>query len=78
VIPAVGKLRQENKFEISLGSGVRLGLNNINNNKKVEENIVYIYIFLVFRDRVSLCSPGCPGTHFVDQAGFQLRNPPRK
>jgi hypothetical protein len=20
-----------------------------------------------FRDRVSLCSPGCPGTHFVDQ-----------
>jgi hypothetical protein len=23
-----------------------------------------------FRDRVSLCSPGCPGTHFVDQAGL--------
>jgi hypothetical protein len=22
----------------------------------------------VFRDRVSLCSPGCPGTHSVDQA----------
>jgi hypothetical protein len=32
--------------------------------------------FLVFRDRVSLCSPGCPGTHFVDQAGLELRNPP--
>ena len=29
-----------------------------------------------FRDRVSLCSPGCPGTHFVDQAGLKLRNPP--
>jgi hypothetical protein len=28
-----------------------------------------------FRDRVSLCSPGCPGTHFVDQAGLELRNP---
>jgi hypothetical protein len=28
------------------------------------------------RDRVSLCSPGCPGTHFVDQAGLELRNPP--
>jgi hypothetical protein len=26
--------------------------------------------------RVSLCSPGCPGTHFVDQAGLKLRNPP--
>jgi hypothetical protein len=39
----------------------------------------YIYLpffFLVFRDRVSLCSPGCPGTHSVDQAGLELRNPP--
>jgi hypothetical protein len=34
------------------------------------------FFFLVFRDRVSLCSPGCPGTHFVDQAGLELRNPP--
>jgi hypothetical protein len=32
--------------------------------------------FLVFQDRVSLCSPGCPGTHFVDQAGLELRNLP--
>jgi hypothetical protein len=32
--------------------------------------------FLVFWDRVFLCSPGCPGTHFVDQAGLELRNPP--
>jgi hypothetical protein len=32
--------------------------------------------FLVFRDRVSLYSPGCPGTHSVDQAGLELRNPP--
>jgi hypothetical protein len=30
----------------------------------------------VFRDRVSLYSPGCPGTHFVDQASLKLRNPP--
>jgi hypothetical protein len=30
---------------------------------------------MVFRDRVSLCSPGCPGTHSVDQAGLELRNP---
>jgi hypothetical protein len=37
----------------------------------------YLFIyFWVFRDRVSLCSPGCPGTHFVDQAGLKLRNPP--
>jgi hypothetical protein len=32
--------------------------------------------FLVFRDRVSLYSPGCPGTHFVDQVGLELRNLP--
>jgi hypothetical protein len=28
--------------------------------------------FLVFRDRVSLYSSGCLGTHFVDQAGLKL------
>jgi hypothetical protein len=31
---------------------------------------------LFFRDRVSLCRPGCPGTHSVDQAGLELRNLP--
>jgi hypothetical protein len=31
---------------------------------------------LVFQDRVSLYSPRCPGTHFVEQAGLKLRNPP--
>jgi hypothetical protein len=30
---------------------------------------------LVFQDRVSLCSPCCLGTHSVDQAGLELRNP---
>jgi hypothetical protein len=48
------------------------------------QNIVVLFIylfyfilfyFIFFRDRVSLCSPGCPGTHFVDQAGLELRNP---
>jgi hypothetical protein len=33
-------------------------------------------LFFFFPDRVSLCSPGCPGTHSVDQAGLELRNPP--
>jgi hypothetical protein len=37
----------------------------------------FLFLFwFFFRDRVSLCSPGCPGTHFVDQAGLELRNPP--
>jgi hypothetical protein len=34
------------------------------------------FLFLVFRDRDSLYSPGCPRTHFVDQAGLELRNLP--
>jgi hypothetical protein len=38
--------------------------------------LVFCFVLFVFRDRVSLCSPGCPGTHFVDQAGLKLRNPP--
>jgi hypothetical protein len=41
--------------------------------------LVFIFCFCFcccFRDRVSLYSPGCPGTHFVDQAGLKLRNPP--
>jgi hypothetical protein len=37
--------------------------------------VLFCFVFL-FRDRVSLCSPGCPGTHSVDQAGLELRNPP--
>jgi hypothetical protein len=36
---------------------------------------LFVCLF-VSRDRVSLYSPGCPGTHSVDQAGFELRNPP--
>jgi hypothetical protein len=36
---------------------------------------VFVFVF-VFQDRVSLYSPGCPGTHFVDQAGLELRNLP--
>jgi hypothetical protein len=37
---------------------------------------VFFFFFLVFQDKVSLYSPGCPGTHFVDQAGLELRNLP--
>jgi hypothetical protein len=37
---------------------------------------LFVLFCFVFQDRVSLCSPGCPGTHFVDQAGLELRNLP--
>jgi hypothetical protein len=35
-----------------------------------------MFVYLFFEMGVSLCSPGCPGTHSVDQAGFELRNLP--
>ena len=35
-----------------------------------------LFFFLVFWDRVSLCSPGCPGICSVDQAGLGLRDLP--
>jgi hypothetical protein len=38
-------------------------------------NCFFVVVF-IFQDRVSLYSPGCPGTHFVDQAGLELRNLP--
>jgi hypothetical protein len=42
----------------------------------IEMEFFFFFFLLVFRDRVSLYSPGCPGTHSVDQAGLELRNPP--
>jgi hypothetical protein len=35
-------------------------------------SLFYLFILLLFSDRVSLYSSGCPGTHSVDQAGLEL------
>ena len=35
---------------------------------------LFVFLFVLGGDRVSLCSPGCPGTHSVDQAGLELRD----
>jgi hypothetical protein len=39
-------------------------------------SLLLLLFFFFLRDRISLYSPGCPGTHSVDQAGLELRNPP--
>lgn len=42
---------------------------------------LFFFLFLIFRDRVSLCSSGCSGTHSVDPAGLKLKRdlpPPPK
>jgi hypothetical protein len=36
----------------------------------------FSFLSLVFQDRVSLCGPGCPGTHSEDQSGLELRDLP--
>jgi hypothetical protein len=42
----------------------------------IQQFFFFVFGLFVFPDRVSLCSPGCLGTHSVDQAGLQLRNLP--
>lgn len=36
---------------------------------------VYLLSACLFRDRVSLCNPVCPGTHPVDQVDLKLKDP---
>jgi hypothetical protein len=38
--------------------------------------LVWFGFCFCFQDSVSLCSPGCTGTHSVDKAGLELRNLP--
>jgi hypothetical protein len=40
------------------------------------QKFLFVCLFVCFRGRVSQYSPGCPGTHSVDQAGLKLRNLP--
>ena len=45
--------------------------------KDIEVDMRMFFFLLFFtlyisQDRVSLCSPGYPGTHFVDKAGLKL------
>jgi hypothetical protein len=39
--------------------------------KKKPNSFFFVCLFACF-----LCSPGCPGTHSVDQAGLELKDPP--
>lgn len=38
-------------------------------------NSYQLYFFLVFRDKISLCSSFCPGTRSLGQAGLELGDP---
>jgi hypothetical protein len=43
---------------------------------EISWGLFFLFWGVGFGDRVSLYRPGCPGTHSVDQAGLELRNPP--
>lgn len=47
----------------------------INPAKEKWRKVIHSFIHSLTRDRVSLCSFGCPGTHDVDQAGLELEMP---
>jgi hypothetical protein len=53
-----------------------MNLAKFQNKNMLKKTFFFFFFFLVFQDRVPLCSSGCPRTHFVDQAGLELGNPP--
>jgi hypothetical protein len=55
--------------------GVAVELGKVAKQEQARGELLFGFWFF-FRDRVSLCSPGCPGTHSVDKAGLELRNLP--
>jgi hypothetical protein len=62
-------------WNTSLGKGMAITLSHFALHLSVFDGS-FCFCFWFFQDRVSLCSPGCPGTHSVDQAGLKLRNLP--
>jgi hypothetical protein len=75
----LGKVQETQEYRVVAQSSHRVSFVHSHKHQQCEglDTIFCLFgWFLVFRDRVSLCSPGCLGTHSVDQAGLELRNPP--
>jgi hypothetical protein len=68
-IPLLGKKKKSNSCHNSVPKADALAP------LVAEKAQILIYLFWFFETGF-LCSPGCPGTHSVDQAGLELRNPP--
>ena len=41
-----------------------------------KSSVLFVFCFRFCQDWVSLCSPGCPGIHSIDQAGLEFFNLP--
>jgi hypothetical protein len=79
----LGPLELESSMVVNHHVGTRNGTLSskretyAHNHVAISPTYLFVCLFLfVFGDRVSLCSPGCPGTHSVDQANPELGNPP--
>jgi hypothetical protein len=62
--------------QMFLGQRVLTGIHNLSDpyGVKLRALAVRIGLFLFFETGfLRVCSPDCPGTHFVDQAGLELR-----
>ena len=64
----------ESNYSIYISSS-QMNLANIKLTKTKQQNLFWGAGVGGLR-QVSLCIPGCPGTHSVDQAGLELRNLP--
>ncbi|GAB1296556.1 Unconventional myosin-Id [Apodemus speciosus] len=88
-VPVANELKRKDKYMNVLFS---CHVRKVNRFSKVEDRAIFVTDRHLYKmdptkqykvmktiplyNGVSLCSPGCPGTHSVDQAGLELRNPP--
>jgi hypothetical protein len=72
----VGRERSVNDLSGWQGGGLAFSLQGLLSAEAASSPYKWSGIFFFFSRQGSLYSSGCPGTHFVDQAGLELRNLP--
>jgi hypothetical protein len=78
----VEKREGKNSLDVILINFLKNMYGRKKNSRKASDNNSYLLLvwfgfsFLVFQDRVYLWSLGYPGTHSVNQAGLELKDPP--
>jgi hypothetical protein len=65
-----------NKFLCFISDFLIYLLQCLKDSKSDPKTNFFLFLSFGFLRQVSLYSHGCPGTHFVDQAGLELRNLP--
>lgn len=55
---------------------VCVSLNNERNEFHPERYITFYFVLIYIWDRVSICSPCCPGPYYINQAGLEITKMP--